>query len=159
LPSWSGRPAPQCRLFRNEKEYARWTESRHRCNSWDRLSSSSLSAARCRWPELNRGRHSPKTKTSFPEDESEIKDVYVLPDIPLSRFQNELLPEHAIADDRGMMLGGIGSDLWHGSGDDQDEFWGVTDRGPNDEIKVKVGGEKETRRTFPVPEFTPSSST
>jgi hypothetical protein len=97
--------------------------------------------------------------TSFPEDESEIKDVYVLPDIPLSRFQNELLPEHAIADDRGMMLGGIGSDLWHGSGDDQDEFWGVTDRGPNDEIKVKVGGEKETRRTFPVPEFTPSSST
>jgi hypothetical protein len=41
--------------------------------------------------------------TSFPEDESEIDDddVYVLPDISLSRLQNELLPEHAIADDRG----------------------------------------------------------
>jgi hypothetical protein len=88
---------------------------------------------------------------SFPEDESEIDDVYVLPDIPVSRFQNELLPEHAIADDRGMMLGGIGSDLWHGSGDDADNFWAVTDRGPNVEVEV----DDEDRRIFPVPEFTP----
>ena len=56
---------------------------------------------------------------SLPEDRSEVDDVYVLPDIPLSHFQNELLPEHPIADDRGMMLGGIGSDLWHGTDDDE----------------------------------------
>jgi hypothetical protein len=49
------------------------------------------------------------------------------------------------------MLGGIGSDLWRSPSDPADEYWMVTDRGPNDQVRV----EGETRRTFAVPEYTP----
>jgi hypothetical protein len=76
---------------------------------------------------------------------------FVLPEIPLATLQNEALADFPIADDRGMLLGGIGSDLWHGPDDADNEFWLVTDRGPNGQIEV----DGETRRTFPVPDFTP----
>lgn len=72
-----------------------------------------------------------------------------LPRIPLADFQN------GIADDRGVALGGIGSDLFpvRGSGGDvPGEFWMVTDRGPNGQIKV----DGANRRTFPVPDFDPA---
>jgi len=78
--------------------------------------------------------------------------TYTLPDIPLASLQNEALPEHPIADDRGVMVGGIiGSNVWHGPDDPDNEFWVVTDRGPTGEIEV----DGEVRRTFPIPEFTP----
>jgi len=77
--------------------------------------------------------------------------VYRLPDTPLAAFQNGRLP-HSIDSDRGILLGGIGSDLWHGPKDGPDEFWMVTDRGPNGQVKVG----DETRRTFPVPGFDPT---
>jgi len=78
--------------------------------------------------------------------------TYTLPDIPLASLQNEALPEHPIADDRGVMLGDIiGSDLWHGPDAPENEFWGVTDRGPTGEVEV----DGEEHRTFPIPEFTP----
>ena len=80
-----------------------------------------------------------------------IVATYTLPDIPLAALQNEALPEHPIADDRGLLLGGIGSDLWQGPDDADDEFWLVTDRGPNGQVKV----DGKNRRTFPVPDFTP----
>lgn len=67
----------------------------------------------------------------------------VLPDVPLSRVQPR------IRDDRGVMLGGIGSGLFHISGDD---YWTVTDRGPNGEVTV----DGNDRRTFVVPDFTPT---
>ena len=92
---------------------------------------------------------------SLPKDQSKIITTYTFPDIPLGPLQNLVLPDHPIADDRGMMLGGVGSDLWHGPDDPADEFWLVTDRGPNGEIDVEVDGEKESRRTFPVPDFAP----
>lgn len=72
-----------------------------------------------------------------------------LGDIPLGRFSNALLPG-TVADDRGVDLGGIGSDLWPAGR--KGEFWTVTDRGPNGQIKVD--GKK--RRTFPVPGFDPA---
>jgi hypothetical protein len=53
-------------------------------------------------------------------------------------------------DDHGVALGGIGSDIY--PADAPDEFWMITDRGPNGQIKVD--GTK--RRTFPVPDFDPS---
>lgn len=67
-----------------------------------------------------------------------------LPRIPLGGFGD-------VADDRGIALGGIGSDLFpvHGS---TREFWMVTDRGPNGQIKV----DGANRRTFPVPDFDPA---
>ncbi|MEU6018070.1 esterase-like activity of phytase family protein [Streptomyces sp. NPDC047515] len=73
----------------------------------------------------------------------------VLPDIPLAGFSNGLLPG-TVADDRGVMLGGIGSDLYPAGR--KGEFWTVTDRGPNGQIKID--GKK--RRTFPVPGFDPA---
>ena len=73
--------------------------------------------------------------------------TYTLPAIPLADVQTAL----PIAHDRGIFLGGIGSDLWHDPSAPADEFWVITDRGPNSEIDV----DGETHRTFPVPDFTP----
>ncbi len=84
--------------------------------------------------------------------DAEIVSVFTLPDIPLSQFQNAALPDYAIENDRGFLLGGIGSDLFHAPGAPSDEFWMVTDRGPN--VDVEVGD--ETRLTFPVEGFTPT---
>ncbi|WP_405641480.1 esterase-like activity of phytase family protein [Streptomyces sp. NBC_00019] len=72
-----------------------------------------------------------------------------LGDIPLGAFSNALLPG-TVGDDRGVDLGGIGSDIYPAGR--KGEFWTVTDRGPNGQIKVD--GTK--RRTFPVPGFDPA---
>ncbi|CAN5546501.1 esterase-like activity of phytase family protein [soil metagenome] len=80
-----------------------------------------------------------------------ISATYTLPSIPLGQYQDAALPDYPIADDHGFELGGIGSDLWHDTGAPADEFWMVTDRGPNGEVEV----DGEARVTFPVPDFTP----
>ncbi|MFE6974130.1 esterase-like activity of phytase family protein [Streptomyces sp. NPDC057682] len=69
--------------------------------------------------------------------------------VPLGGFSNALLPG-TVDDDRGVLLGGIGSDIYPAGR--TGEYWTVTDRGPNGQIKV--GGSK--RRTFPVPGFDPA---
>ena len=51
--------------------------------------------------------------------------------------------------DHGIALGGVGSDLFPADG--PDEYWMVTDRGPNGQVKLKG----PNRRTFPVPQFDP----
>lgn len=79
-----------------------------------------------------------------------LTSVASLPDLPLAPLQNARIPG-SIDDDRQFVLGGIGSDLWRAPTDPPDEFWMVTDRGPND--KMKVG--RESRRIFPVPGYTP----
>jgi hypothetical protein len=89
--------------------------------------------------------------TPLAAGQAAIVETYILPDIPLASLQNQALPDYPIADDRGMVLGGVGSDLWQGPDDPDDEFWLVTDRGPNGQIEV----DDEDRRTFPVPGFTP----
>lgn len=73
----------------------------------------------------------------------------VLGDVPLAGFSNGLLPG-SVSDDRGVKLGGIGSDIYPAGR--EGEFWTVTDRGPNGQIKID--GKK--RRTFPVPGFDPA---
>jgi hypothetical protein len=85
------------------------------------------------------------------QSESAVIATYTLPDIALADAQAMALPAYPIADDRGILLGGIGSDMWRAEGDPADEFWMVTDRGPNGQIEV----EGSNRRTFPVPDFTP----
>ncbi|NBE50572.1 esterase-like activity of phytase family protein [Streptomyces boluensis] len=79
----------------------------------------------------------------------EVTGAATLPDLPLAEFSNGLLPG-TVADDRGVDLGGIGSDLYPAGR--EGEFWTVTDRGPNGQIKVDGG----KRRTFPVPGFDPA---
>ncbi|WP_406839873.1 esterase-like activity of phytase family protein [Streptomyces sp. AHU1] len=78
-----------------------------------------------------------------------VTHTATLGDIPLGAFSNALLPG-TVADDRGVDLGGIGSDIYPAGR--KGEFWTVTDRGPNGQIKVD--GKK--RRTFPVPGFDPA---
>lgn len=74
-----------------------------------------------------------------------ITNTYTLADLGLRQV------EQGIVNDRGLLLGGIGSDLWHQPGGPADEFWMITDRGPNGQIKVNGAN----RRTFPVPDFNP----
>ncbi|MGW0534854.1 esterase-like activity of phytase family protein [Streptomyces sp. NPDC003032] len=78
-----------------------------------------------------------------------ITGAATLGDVPLAMFSNTLLPG-TVGDDRGVDLGGIGSDLYPTGR--KGEFWTVTDRGPNGQIKVD--GKK--RRTFAVPGFDPA---
>jgi hypothetical protein len=85
---------------------------------------------------------------SYAEDR--VIDIYTFPNIPIKEFHNKLLPG-SIANDREVLLGSVGSDLWRGPTDPRDEFWMVTDRGPNGQIKV----DGTNRRTFLVPEFNP----
>jgi hypothetical protein len=91
------------------------------------------------------------TMTTAAEDVSVISDSTLI-DIPLAQVQNGALPAYPISNDRGILIGGIGSDLYHMPGSDESEFWAVTDRGPNGEVVVNG----ETRATALVPEFTPT---
>ncbi|GAA5035816.1 esterase-like activity of phytase family protein [Streptomyces siamensis] len=79
----------------------------------------------------------------------QVTRTATLGDVPLGAFSNSLLPG-TVDDDRGVDLGGIGSDIYPAGR--KGEFWTVTDRGPNGQIKVD--GKK--RRTFPVPGFDPA---
>jgi hypothetical protein len=74
-----------------------------------------------------------------------VESTATLPDIPLAGFQNSALPG-SVGDDRGVLRGGVGSGLFSVG---NDEFWTITDRGPNGEPADDV-------RTFIVPEFTPT---
>jgi len=82
----------------------------------------------------------------------EVVGTYTIELAPIGETLNGILGEGVIADDRGIPLGGLGSDLWRSPGDPEGEFWMITDRGPN--VDVEVDGEE--RLTFPVPEFTPT---
>ncbi|MGH8991175.1 MAG: esterase-like activity of phytase family protein [Acidimicrobiia bacterium] len=64
-----------------------------------------------------------------------------LPDQPAGAFQ-------AVADDRGIRLGSLGSGLFRARGDKPHEYWMITDRGPN--------GQPNDKRTFAVPDFNPT---
>ncbi|MEU8585824.1 esterase-like activity of phytase family protein [Streptomyces sp. NPDC048664] len=83
------------------------------------------------------------------DDQPRVTRTAVLGDIPLGPFSDALLPG-TVADDHGIDLGGIGSDIYPAGR--ANEFWTVTDRGPNGQIKVD--GAK--RRTFPTPGFDPA---
>jgi hypothetical protein len=85
---------------------------------------------------------------SYAEDK--VTDIHTFPNIPIKEFHNKVLPG-SVANDRKVLLGSAGSDLWRGPKDPRDEFWMVTDRGPNGLIKV----DGTNRRTFLVPEFNP----
>ncbi|UXY26108.1 esterase-like activity of phytase family protein [Streptomyces sp. HUAS TT20] len=90
------------------------------------------------------------TATAAPSgDAAHVIRTATLGDIPLGAFSNALLPG-SVDNDRGVDLGGIGSDIYPAGR--KGEYWTVTDRGPNGQIKVD--GKK--RRTFPVPGFDPA---
>lgn len=100
-------------------------------------------AATAAGTQEGRGSHEPLERSA------RVTGGALLGDMPLAAFSNGLLPG-SVADDRGVDLGGIGSDLYPAGR--KGEFWTVTDRGPNGQIKID--GTK--RRTFPVPGFDPA---
>ncbi|KUN19465.1 Tat pathway signal protein [Streptomyces corchorusii] len=89
------------------------------------------------------------TATAAPSGDARVIRTAILGEIPLGSFSNALLPG-SVAGDHGITLGGIGSDIYPAGR--KGEYWTVTDRGPNGQIKVD--GKK--RRTFPVPGFDPA---
>lgn len=77
-----------------------------------------------------------------------VIQVAELADMALGAFHNGLFPfsiDH-IVDDHGVRMGSLGSDIFHDPGDSYNEFWAVTDRGPNG---------NPGRRTFLAPKFDP----
>lgn len=80
-----------------------------------------------------------------------VKSTATLPDTDLAALINSGRAG-TVADGRGMLLGGIGSDLWHEPTDPENVFWAITDRGPNGQIDVAGS----VRRTFPIPDFSPT---
>lgn len=94
----------------------------------------------CPWPYWPRSWLPPPPRA--PRPKRRTTRTATLGDIPLGTFSNALLPG-TVGDDRSVDLGGIGSDLYPAGR--KGEFWTVTDRGPNGQIKVD--GKK--RRTFP----------
>jgi Esterase-like activity of phytase len=83
--------------------------------------------------------------------QNKVIATYTFPEIPIKEFQNKKLPG-SVGNDRKVLLGSIGSDLWHDTKDAHDEFWMLTDRGPNGQIAV----DGKNQRTFWVPEFDPT---
>ena len=73
----------------------------------------------------------------------------IFPDLSIAAVQNARLPG-SVTDDRQILLGGVGSDLWHGPADPPDELWMVTDRGPRGR-----GDDGKDRQAFAIPEYTP----
>lgn len=73
-----------------------------------------------------------------------------LPSILLGDMAKRELPGSTVVDDRGITLGGVGSDIYPAQA--PDEYWMITDRGPNSEVKGSFG----KVRTFPVPTYDPS---
>ncbi|HEX4247726.1 MAG TPA: esterase-like activity of phytase family protein [Pseudonocardia sp.] len=72
-----------------------------------------------------------------------------LPRMPLAQFSNGLIAG-SVPDDHAIVLGGTGSDIY--PADDPNQYWAITDRGPNGQVKV----DHNKRRTFPVPNFDPA---
>lgn len=101
--------------------------------------------------EAGRGAAAAQEATPVASAAAIVADL-AMPRIAIGELLNPALGDAAIADDLGIPLGGTGSDLWQGPGDATDEFWMVTDRGPN--VDVEVAG--EDLLTFPLPGFTPT---
>ena len=73
-----------------------------------------------------------------------------LPNIAIKDAMNRVW-SGLVTDDRNLRLGGIFSGIYHVFGEPDNEFWATADRGPNGQVRVG----NETRRTFPIPEYSP----
>lgn len=81
----------------------------------------------------------------------ELISTSVLPDITLKSASNNAIP-NAVENDQGVLLGGMGSDLFHIPGDATDIFYVITDRGPNNDT---VQPDKSAGTGFVIPTFSP----
>ena len=87
----------------------------------------------------------------FAADAPVLVSTAVLPDITLKSASNTAIAD-SVANDQGVLLGGLGSDLYHIPGDAADVFYTITDRGPNNDT---VQPDKSAGTGFVVPTFSP----
>ncbi len=87
----------------------------------------------------------------FAADAPVLVSTAVLPDITLKSASNAAISD-SVANDQGVLLGGLGSDLYHIPGDAADVFYTITDRGPNNDT---VQPDKSAGTGFVVPTFSP----
>ncbi len=87
----------------------------------------------------------------FAADTPEVISTAVLPDVALKLASNAAIA-NSVENDQGVLLGGVGSDLYHIPGDAADIFYAVTDRGPNNDT---VQPDKSSGTGFVVPTFSP----
>lgn len=80
-----------------------------------------------------------------------LVSTLTLADISLKDISNSALV-NSVANDQGVQLGGIGSDLFHHPNDPKDIFYVITDRGPNNDT---VQPDKSAGTGFVVPDFSP----
>lgn len=90
-------------------------------------------------------------QTVFAADAPELISTSVLPDIALAAASNGAITA-SVTNDQGVLLGGMGSDLYHVPGEPADIFYVVTDRGPNNDT---VQPDKSSGTGFVVPTFSP----
>jgi hypothetical protein len=87
----------------------------------------------------------------FAADTPVLISTAVVPDVALKLASNSDIA-NSVADDQGVLLGGLGSDLYHIPGDAADIFYAITDRGPNNDT---VQPDKSAGTGFVVPTFSP----
>jgi hypothetical protein len=87
----------------------------------------------------------------FAEVTPTLISTAIFPDISLKSASNASIAG-SVSDDAGVLLGGIGSDLYHVPGDDPSIFYVITDRGPNNDT---VQPDKSAGTGFVVPKFSP----
>jgi hypothetical protein len=87
----------------------------------------------------------------FAADAPVLVSTAVLPDVALKLASNSAIAD-SVANDQSVLLGGLGSDLYHIPGDPADIFYAITDRGPNNDT---VQPDKSSGTGFVVPTFSP----
>ncbi len=87
----------------------------------------------------------------FAAESPVVVSTAVFPDVALKVASNSAITD-SVANDQGVLLGGLGSDLYHIPGDAEDIFYAVTDRGPNNDT---VQPDKSAGTGFVVPTFSP----
>jgi hypothetical protein len=92
----------------------------------------------------------PAQQPATRHEDAHILGTFTLPELRLQNVLEAAL-HSVVEDDRNILLGSSGSDLWHGPEDAPDEFWMLCDRGPNRVVHV----DGAPRRTFLVPQYTP----
>src|SRR5258705_9476905 len=82
--------------------------------------------------------------------QGQIKPTYRFPELAIKEFQNAKFPG-SVVNDRKVLLGSVGSDLWRSASEAPGEFWMVTDRGPTGQGRV----DGKNRGTLWVPGVNP----
>lgn len=84
-------------------------------------------------------------------DAPQLVSTATFSDLSLKTASNASIP-NSVSDDAGVLLGGMGSDLFHVPGDAPNIYYLITDRGPNNDT---VQPDKSSGTGFVVPTFSP----